>query len=63
MAFYETCPRCGANLDPGEHCNCEQEEKRRRERLARAMRADPKTGQLAFVFERKGDGYAATGIC
>ena len=28
MAFYKTCPRCGANLDPGEHCNCEQEEKR-----------------------------------
>ncbi len=22
MAFYRTCPYCGANLDPGEHCDC-----------------------------------------
>ncbi len=22
MAFYRTCPRCGANLDPGEQCDC-----------------------------------------
>ena len=20
--YYETCPICGANLDPGEHCDC-----------------------------------------
>ena len=23
MAYYETCPRCGANLDPGERCDCQ----------------------------------------
>lgn len=23
MAYYETCPRCGANLDPGECCDCQ----------------------------------------
>ena len=22
--FYHTCPDCGANLDPGEHCDCEK---------------------------------------
>ena len=22
MAYYETCPYCGANLDPGEVCEC-----------------------------------------
>lgn len=22
MAFYNVCPKCGANLDPGERCNC-----------------------------------------
>ena len=22
MSYYRTCPRCGANLDPGETCNC-----------------------------------------
>jgi hypothetical protein len=20
--FYKTCPHCGANLDPGEQCDC-----------------------------------------
>lgn len=24
---YYTCPRCGANLDPGEPCDCEEENK------------------------------------
>ncbi len=23
MAYYWTCPNCGANLDPGEKCDCE----------------------------------------
>lgn len=22
--FYKTCPTCGANLDPGERCDCRQ---------------------------------------
>lgn len=22
--YYDTCPKCGANLDPGEHCDCEE---------------------------------------
>lgn len=22
MSCYRTCPRCGANLDPGEVCDC-----------------------------------------
>ena len=25
MAYYYTCPHCGANLDPGEKCNCQKE--------------------------------------
>lgn len=23
--MYYTCPRCGANLDPGERCDCRQQ--------------------------------------
>lgn len=23
MAYYQTCPECGAHLDPGEPCDCE----------------------------------------
>lgn len=26
MTYYTTCPRCGANLDPDEKCDCEQED-------------------------------------
>jgi hypothetical protein len=26
MAFYRTCPICGAALDPGERCDCQQKE-------------------------------------
>lgn len=22
MSYYNTCPECGANLDPGEKCDC-----------------------------------------
>lgn len=24
MAYYNTCASCGANLDPGEKCDCEK---------------------------------------
>ena len=24
MAQYKTCPDCGAHLDPGEKCDCEE---------------------------------------
>lgn len=24
MAYYNTCPHCGAHLDPGERCDCAQ---------------------------------------
>lgn len=24
MSYYKTCPVCGAALDPGEKCECEQ---------------------------------------
>lgn len=23
MSYYKTCPYCGANLDPDEHCDCQ----------------------------------------
>ena len=24
MAYYKTCPECGAALDPGEICDCKE---------------------------------------
>lgn len=26
MSYYTTCPDCGANLDPGERCDCQNEQ-------------------------------------
>lgn len=26
MAYFETCPNCGCNLDPGEKCDCQEED-------------------------------------
>lgn len=26
MSYYNPCPLCGANLDPGETCDCEEQE-------------------------------------
>lgn len=26
MPYYGTCPLCGANLDPGETCDCQRNE-------------------------------------
>ena len=27
MAYYRVCSNCGSNLDPGERCDCEREQK------------------------------------
>ena len=27
MGYYRTCPHCGANLDPGETCDCQDKER------------------------------------
>lgn len=26
MSYYRACPNCGANLDPGEVCDCQNKE-------------------------------------
>lgn len=30
MAYSHECPFCGANLDPGERCDCKREDRRKR---------------------------------
>ena len=45
--IYHTCPRCGANLDPGERCECQREDQPQKEKPPRVQRtpraADGKT--------------------
>ena len=33
MTYFKTCPRCGASLDPGETCDCRDEENERKARI------------------------------
>ncbi len=49
MAYYHTCPRCGANLDPGEKCECRElpPEELRKQRKAPCVHADQSTTQRA----------------
>lgn len=48
MAYYRVCPDCGANLDPGETCDCMERElerqKQLRKRQAEAIRLTEKEG-------------------
>lgn len=50
MAYYNTCPKCGCNLDPGEKCDCGGEKEKRQEFFRRSLKAEPGGGQFSFVF-------------
>lgn len=43
------CSRCGAFLDAGEHCDCEEREKETEKAWLKKLRTDS-SGQLAFTF-------------
>ena len=43
MSYYRKCPFCGANLDPGELCDCQQE---RAEVLAEVERIEREKSRL-----------------
>lgn len=55
MAYYNVCPICGANLDPGERCTCQEERREREKRRAKQIQEE-KDGQLvlAALLERAG---------
>ena len=40
MSYYRTCPHCGANLDPGERCNCLEAQQKAPVSAANADRGD-----------------------
>ena len=46
MSYYRTCPLCGANLDPGERCDCKDcdstDEDHNREELDHGHQTDPR---------------------
>ena len=36
--YYYVCKSCGAHLDPGERCDCEEERRREREEADRIVK-------------------------
>lgn len=57
MAYYNICPKCKCNLDPGEKCDCDRE-RREQEEFYRKKLWVSRTGQMKFVFGEKEVGYA-----
>ena len=61
MAYYNTCPNCGSNLDPGEKCDCTTERKKQEEFYQSVTKLTPETGQLSFSLSNSGVvGYEKT---
>ncbi len=54
MAYYNTCPECGANLDPGEPCDCMAEKEKREMFYESVTSITSKTRQLSFSLNSKG---------
>lgn len=51
MAYFHKCTICGANLDPGEKCDCEKESKRTEEIYSKNLN-EKSTGQLVLNLGR-----------
>lgn len=58
MAYYNTCPLCGCNLDPNEKCDCEDNKKKLEEFYENVTEMTSEAGQMTFVFDNKETGYA-----
>ena len=54
MAYYKTCEHCGANLDPGEQCDC-MENKQERGRLCKVSEAQIYARLRNAAFKEKYD--------
>lgn len=60
MAYYNTCPLCGCNLDPGEKCDCEDcedDKKELEEFYGHVIKTTPVIGQMTFVLDSKETDY------
>lgn len=58
MAYYNVCSKCGATLDPGESCDCGDQEEAQ-QRFPYQVRESPGTGQYSFFWDGKDSPYGA----
>lgn len=53
MAYYNVCPVCGSNLDPGERCDCQsiraKEQEKNRLFFSQMLRTEKNSGQMSFA--------------
>lgn len=56
MQVRYICNRCGAHLDPGEHCDCDQYEQPEVE-MARIPRNKPTTDRETFFDQKAAQRY------
>lgn len=47
MRYFRPCPYCGANLDPGERCEC-QDKKEQVNRFFASVLQEEENGQMAI---------------
>ncbi len=47
--YYNECQLCGAYLDPGEHCDCEEERQRQTQRIMSMIRENKESHQMELV--------------
>lgn len=62
MAYYNVCPICKSNLDPGERCDCRQRKRQERAAFGKWIRAEPSTGQYVLQLDSGKDEYEKRSI-
>ena len=45
--YFDICEKCGAHLDPGEHCDCRDEKEEHAESLKKLFTSEP-NGQMVI---------------
>ena len=51
MPYYDICSKCGATLDPGEPCDCEEVKEKEQNKRERLLMKEKGTNQYAFNWD------------
>jgi hypothetical protein len=61
MAYYRTCEHCGANLDPGEKCDCTENKQERGRPYGKISRPQRRAYYIGFI--EQSDRKKAATVC
>ena len=61
MAFSNTCSICGANLDPGERCDCQEKKEHETQRL-QSMFKMGRNGQMQLNLFQEVNSVGKTAV-